>query len=118
MLYRVMLYFLVITRLNLSWAVWFQVVNPVLRPDIANLVDPALQGQCSTNRLYNTFLLAARCASELPTVRPAIAEVVSTLNIISKPTRRRRLERGEPSTPTGNSSGGNQAQVQDLEEGS
>ncbi|KAF8683758.1 hypothetical protein HU200_044691 [Digitaria exilis] len=95
------------------------VVNPVLRADIVNLVDPVLHGQCSTNRLYHTFLLAARCASELPTVRPTIAEVVSTLNIIiSKPTRRRRLERGEPSTPTGTSSDGNQAQVQDQEEGS
>ncbi|KAF8718674.1 hypothetical protein HU200_024974 [Digitaria exilis] len=93
------------------------VVNPVLRADIVNLVDPALQGQCSTNRVYHTFLLAARCASELPTVRPTIAEVVSTLNIIiSKPTRRRRLKRGGPSTPTGTSSGGNQAQVQDQEE--
>nr|CAB3496278.1 unnamed protein product [Digitaria exilis] len=63
------------------------VVNPVLRADIVNLVDPVLH------------------------------EVVSTLNIIiSKPTRRRRLERGEPSTPTGTSSDGNQAQVQDQEE--
>ncbi|TKV96743.1 hypothetical protein SEVIR_9G449500v4 [Setaria viridis] len=97
-----------------SWA-----VNPTLRPDITNLVDPALQGQCSASRLYHAFLLAARCVSELPAMRPAITEVVRTLDKISKPaTKKRQLERGGPSTTARTSSGGNQAQVKDQGQGS
>ncbi|CAL4913911.1 unnamed protein product [Urochloa decumbens] len=95
-------------------------VNPALGPDLINsVVDPALQGQCSASRLYHAFLLAARCVSELPTMRPAIAEVVKTLDRISKPsTKKRQFERGGPSTPARTSSNGNQAQVQDHVEGS
>ncbi|OEL19995.1 Serine/threonine-protein kinase CDL1 [Dichanthelium oligosanthes] len=92
-------------------------VNRILRPDTPNMLDPALQGQRSAYHFYHAFLLAARCASELPCVRPPIGEVVSTLDMLSKP-RRRRLERGGPSTPTRSSSDGNQAQVQEQGEGS
>ncbi|PUZ41592.1 hypothetical protein GQ55_9G517100 [Panicum hallii var. hallii] len=86
---------------------------------IANLVDPALQGQCSLNRLSLAFAVARRCVRELPDRRPTMPEIVTALTRISAPEpRRRRFERGGPSTPARTSSDGNQAQGQDQGEGS
>ena len=105
----------VLRLLDLTIAVWFQAAEQ----GIANLVDPALQGQCSLNRLSLTFAVARRCVRELPDRRPTIAEVVTALTRISAPEpRRRRFERGGPSTPARTSSYGNQAQGQDQGEGS
>jgi len=102
----------VLRLLDLTIAVWFQAAEQ----GIANLGDPALQGQC---RLSMTFAVARRCVRELPDRRPTIAEVVTALTRISAPEpRRRRFERGGPSTPAGTSSHGNQVQGQDQGEGS
>ncbi|KAK3151271.1 hypothetical protein QOZ80_3AG0243820 [Eleusine coracana subsp. coracana] len=96
-------------------AVW--AVNLVKAGDFAKLADPALQNKYQKLSLTQTLLVAALCVSETPSKRPAMADVVVALTQLSKREARqkRRLAHQElagPSTQTGASSDGNQAQDQ------
>ncbi|GJN31105.1 hypothetical protein PR202_gb19463 [Eleusine coracana subsp. coracana] len=96
-------------------AVW--AVNLVKAGDFAKLADPALQNKYQKLSLCQALLVAALCVSETPSKRPAMADVVVALTQLSKREARykRRLAHQElagPSTRTGASSDGNQAQDQ------
>ncbi|GJN08225.1 hypothetical protein PR202_ga26121 [Eleusine coracana subsp. coracana] len=108
---------LVVLAVTFLVAVQFQAVNLVKAGDFAKLADPALQNKYQKLSLTQTLLVAALCVSETPSKRPAMADVVVALTQLSKREARqkRRLAHQElagPSTQTGASSDGNQAQDQ------
>lgn len=47
------------------------------------MADPTLQGQYPMRSLYQALAVAAMCVQEEPTMRPAIADVVTALTYLA-----------------------------------
>lgn len=47
------------------------------------MADPTLQGQYPMRGLYQALAVAAMCVQEQPTLRPAIADVVTALTYLA-----------------------------------
>jgi hypothetical protein len=70
----------------------FQAVKYVNENDFTILVDAGLQDQYNKAAFYQALCVAALCVNEAPKNRPAIADIVQALTMISemKASQRRR----------------------------